>query len=94
MYTAHKTPSHLQACRSILVAEVLERQEPFDEIGETDFLGHYALVRGKRYGFIIERDSQGFLTYEAHPRAKADELWNSICQTYLKAYAEQEQEAE
>ena len=94
MYTAKKTPGHLQACRSVLVAEVLERQEPFDEIGETDFLGDYALVRGKRYGFIIEQDSQGFMTYEAHPRAKADELWNGICQTYLKAYTEQEQEAE
>ena len=70
MYTKreNKTLGKMEGCESELIANVLYELcgvSGYDEqVGDVQYNGWYALVRGKRYGFIVSEDSQGFFSYD------------------------------
>jgi hypothetical protein len=49
-----------------------------EELGEVDGFGFYAFVKGKRYGFIMNEDSQGFVSVDYYPLKEARERWAKI----------------
>lgn len=92
MYTANKRAGKFEACRSQAQAEVaynISLDGCCDDIGEADFLGHYSFIRGKRYGFILCEDHNGFITCDAGRLLAQEHIWNELVKRYEQYYAEQ-----
>ena len=73
MKTLSRHPGKFEACPSEFVArtlyEITMNGGHDEEAGDVESTGWYALIQGKRYGFIVEENSQGFFTYEVFPMA-------------------------
>lgn len=82
MYTATKQPGRFEANRSSLLAEVLNNIVgngfASDEIGDCETTGHYARIDGKRYSYLLETDSNGFICYQIVPKTEIENVWASV----------------
>jgi hypothetical protein len=63
-----------------------------EQLGDVEGFGFYALVEGKRYGFIMNENSQGFVSVDYWPIAEAREKWAAIEKEYEKWSEECESE--
>ena len=86
MYTEwkNKDPGKFERCYSQHVAEVLldRINDGFADkmMGDVNIVGHYSLIVGKKYDFVVFEDGQGFLSYDIFDREGQEltEWWNSI----------------
>lgn len=87
MYTAQRRPGKYEGNRSQLMARVVDNIVSNgcadEELGDVSWFGHYAMVIGRRYTFLVYTDSNGFVnvTWDNH-------------QTISKKWADLEQEYE
>ena len=82
----HKQPGKFEGNSSELTARILYdcvlNEWCDQEVGEACGFGWYGLIVGKRYGFIVKEDSQGFFTYWCGPKEKAKAKWSRIEHAY------------
>lgn len=85
MHTLNRQPGKFEANRSHAVARVvydISLDGCCDDFGEADGFGYYAFVVGKRYGFIMCEDSNGFVSVDYYPLAEARRRWEEIQDEY------------
>ena len=81
MHTEHPSPGKFEGIRSTWMAEVVyaaSMDGPDDEFGDVTEGEHVCLVLGKRYGFILVEDSNGFVTVDFQPRGEARRLFDIL----------------
>jgi hypothetical protein len=86
MYTQKRNPGKYEGNKSQLLAQVLDNVigNGFadEEIGECDSMGHFALVQGKRYSYIVETDNYGFVSYVYGTKKEMVERFEGIVKDY------------
>ena len=85
MHTARPYPGKFEGNESQLVAEVVYNKTLdgiAESIGDVEGFGFYAFVKGKRYGFIMSEDSQGFVTVVTCLLAEAEQKWADLEHEY------------
>jgi len=53
-----------------------------EELGDVQTYGWAALIKGKRWWFIVDEDSNGFFDYTAFEPQKAQKMWDSMLEDY------------
>jgi hypothetical protein len=86
-YTEKTIKGKFEGNYSEWVAQVLDDvcgNSGYDEsFGDTNDWGWYALIKGKRYWFIVDEDSYGFFNYQEFDNKKeATEVWESLLDAY------------
>ena len=84
----HSIAQHLgkfEANPSLLLAETVYAKtgEGWGEsIGDCETFGYFHYVAGKRYGFILSEDSQGFVYVDTYPKEEALTKWRALEKEY------------
>lgn len=95
MYTKTPYPGKFEGNASQKVAEAvydITLQGCWDTLGDVEGFGFFAFVVGKKYGFILAEDSQGFVEVTAHSLDEARIMWKRIEKEYA-SYCEEETES-
>lgn len=85
MYTEKPYPGKFEGNRSQALAEVVYNitlDGCCDDLGDVEGYGYYAFVRGKRYGFIVSEDSNGFISVDHDPLPEAEAKWSRLQADY------------
>ena len=86
MYTEKPYPGRFEGNSSQLVAEVVsnvvDNGFALSELGNVESFGYWAFVKGKRYGFILSQDNNGFVTVSHGALAQAQAQWEKVEQEY------------
>ena len=96
MHSIQHHPGKFEANPSQLLAETIYHKtcEGWGEsVGEVETFGYFACVMGKRYGFILSEDSQGFVYVDAYSVAEAKERWQALEVEYAD-YCEENPESD
>ena len=96
MDSINRYPGKFEGARSKLLATVLYERTMLgcdEEAGEAEF-GWWGLIRGKRYGFIVHEDTNGFFSYNYWPLSEAEVAWQELVEDYQLCEEDQEQEEE
>lgn len=83
MHTEHPSPGKFEGNHSQWMAQAAyaaSMDGPNEEFGDASQGEHVCLVLGKRYGFILIEDSNGFVGVAAHPREDASRLFSVLGQ--------------
>jgi len=87
MYSIQHHPGKFEANPSQLLAETVYNKtcEGWgDSLGDTETFGYFHYVEGKRYGFILNEDGQGFVYVDSYPKAEAQAKWKAIEKEYAE----------
>jgi len=88
MYTEHPYRGKFEGDCSQKMTEVVYNASLNgfgDNLGDVADFGHYSLVVGKRYTFIVHEDNQGFVTVNSYSHDKGAKRWSEI-ETAYKAF--------
>lgn len=81
MHSIQHHPGKFEANPSQLLAETVYTKtcEGWGEsLGDCETFGYFSYIEGKRYGFILNEDSQGFVYVDSYPKAQAQAKWKAI----------------
>lgn len=87
MYTLHKQPGKFEGNHSQLLARVIYNVEGngfADDVCSEEGFGHYALIKGKRYWYILYESEQGFVDVEYGPSSEMLPQWDKVQAVYAK----------
>jgi hypothetical protein len=94
MKTLRPHPGKFEGNESQMLAEIVynaSMEGCCEELGEVDGFGFYAFVKGKRYGFIMSEDSQGFVSVYYYTLSEARQKWAAIEKEYEEWTTESEE---
>ena len=96
MYTKHKSLGKFQGNESEMLAKAVYNASLDgtwgESLGESEGFGWYAYVSGKRYDFILEENSQGFVYVEWGKPQEMLEKWERLEKDYAEWMGEGEEE--
>jgi len=81
MYTANPYPGKFEGNRSQLLAQAVYNAYADDVCSEEGF-GHYALIKGKRYWYILHESDQGFVSVDYGPSSEMLLEWDKVQAAY------------
>ena len=96
MYSLQHHPGKFEANPSQLLAETVYAKTCDGwghSLGDSETFGYFHYVEGKRYGFILNEDSQGFVYVDTYPVAEAKERWQALEVEYAD-YCEENPESD
>lgn len=85
MHSIAHHPGKFEANASPLLAETIYAKTCDgwgESLGDTEGFGYYHYIEGKRYGFILNEDSQGFVYVDSYPKAQACKEWAKLEHEY------------
>lgn len=85
MYTKHPSPGKFEGNHSQWMAQAAyaaSMDGPDEEFGDAGQGKHVCLVLGKRQGFILVEDSNGFVGVIVHPREEAIWRFSNMAQEH------------
>ena len=83
MYTANPHPGKFEGNQSQLLAHVVYNAYA-DEVCSEEGFGHYALIKGKRYWYILHESDQGFVSVEYGPSSEILPEWDKVQAAYTE----------
>ena len=90
MYTANPHPGKFEGNHSQLLAEVVYNAYA-DEVCSEEGFGHYALIKGKRYWYILCESEQGFVSVEYGPSSEMLPQWDKVQAAYSEFIRDSEE---
>lgn len=97
MHTKHKSPGKFQGNESEMLTRAVYNASLdgcCESLGESDGFGYYAYVSGKRYDFILNENSQGFVYVEWGKPQEMLEKWEKLEKDYAEWIGEGEEEVD
>jgi hypothetical protein len=84
MYTAKPYPGKFEGNRSQLLAQVVYNadMDGANEVCSEEGFGHYALIKGKRYWYILHENEQGFVSVDYGPSSEMLPEWDKVQAAY------------
>ncbi len=95
MHTKHKSLGKFQGNESEMIAKAVYNASMdgcCESLGESEGFGWYAYVSGKRYDFILNENSQGFVYVEWGKPQEMIEKWERLEKDYAEWMGEGEEE--
>jgi len=81
MYTANPYPGKFEGNQSQLLAQAVYNADANEVCSEEGF-GHYALIKGKRYWYILHESEQGFVSVDYGPSSEMLPEWDKVQSAY------------